>query len=298
MKRRTSWDLEELVKRVAEWRQEEGGRGSRIPDGLWQDAVRASRAVGVWATAKALHFNYQALRRRADEAAVGERALGGSARRARQTSGAGEASDGRTGRWGGASQRGPDESHRRGAGEGEGGARLHRAEDGADRWRENDGCRSGESSWRSDAVRGVRRCGHPGPGADAVEPATMMQLTPQMQIMVAVEPVDFRRGIDGLARLCRDSLATDPFSGAIFVFRSRRGSAIKILAYDGQGFWLCQKRLSQGRFRYWPSSGGAVKRELLAHQLQVLLAGGDPGATRAVPAWRPITPATLATAGI
>lgn len=118
----------------------------------------------------------------------------------------------------------------------------------------------------------------------------MMQLSSHMRILVAVEPVDFRRGIDGLARLCRQELQSDPMSGIVFVFRSRRATSIKILAYDGQGFWLCQKRLSQGQFRYWPTTGGAVKRDLLAHQLQVLLAGGDPDATRAAPSWRPITP--------
>ncbi len=119
----------------------------------------------------------------------------------------------------------------------------------------------------------------------------MMQLTPQMRILVAVEPVDFRRGIDGLCAVCRGALAADPLSGAVFVFRSRRGTAVKILAYDGQGFWLCQKRLSRGRFRYWPRADGTVRRELLAHQLQVLLAGGDPEATRAAPQWRPVASA-------
>ena len=89
----------------------------------------------------------------------------------------------------------------------------------------------------------------------------MIQLTPQMRLLVAVMPVDFRRGIDGLVRVCRETLATDPFSGTVFVFRNRRGTAIKLLAYDGQGFWLCQKRLSVGRFRYWPSSSDAVQRE-------------------------------------
>ena len=121
----------------------------------------------------------------------------------------------------------------------------------------------------------------------------MMQLTPQMRILVHVAPVDFRKGIDGLCGICRQVLASDPLSGAVFVFCSRRGTAIKILAYDGQGFWLCQKRLSQGRFRYWPSQKGSEKRELLAHQLQVLMAGGNPDATQAAPQWRPIA-ATMA----
>jgi len=124
----------------------------------------------------------------------------------------------------------------------------------------------------------------------------MIQLTAQMRILVAVEPVDFRRGIDGLCRLCSQTLATDPFSGAVFVFRSRSGRAVKILAYDGQGFWLCQKRLSQGRFAHWPraASGGEGTRQLFAHELHVLLAGGNPEATQAAPQWRSITPSLAA----
>jgi transposase len=118
----------------------------------------------------------------------------------------------------------------------------------------------------------------------------MIQITPQMRILVAVEPVDGRKGIDSLAQLCQQRLQTDPFSGCLFVFRSRRGTAIRILVYDGQGFWLAQKRLSKGRFRWWPEGRSAreVARTLAAHQLQVLLAAGDPTATQAAPAWRPV----------
>jgi transposase len=120
----------------------------------------------------------------------------------------------------------------------------------------------------------------------------MLQLTPQMRLLVAVAPVDFRRGIDGLARLCREVLLTDPFSGTVVVFRNQRSTAIKVLAYDGQGFWLCQKRLSQGRFQHWPESRGEAQRELLSHELSVLLAGGDPQRTHAAPQWRRVAPAT------
>jgi transposase len=121
----------------------------------------------------------------------------------------------------------------------------------------------------------------------------MIQLTPQMRILVAVEPADFRRGIDGLARQCREVLGSDPFSGAAFVFRNRRGSAVKVLVYDGQGFWLCHKRLSSGRFRFWPGPGvgpgdGAAASSLHAHELGVLLRGGDPSSTKAAPEWRRI----------
>jgi transposase len=72
----------------------------------------------------------------------------------------------------------------------------------------------------------------------------MLQITPRMKILLAVEPADFRRGIDGLAQLCRERLQQDPFLGTVFVFRNRRGTAVKLLTYDGQGFWLCHKRLS------------------------------------------------------
>jgi len=115
----------------------------------------------------------------------------------------------------------------------------------------------------------------------------MIQLTPHLRILVAVDPTDFRRGIDGLSRVCRQQLEADPMSGAVFVFRNRRGRALKILVYDGQGFWLCQKRLSAGRFRFWPASErGGPTRRLEAHELQVLLACGDPAAAKAPPPWR------------
>jgi transposase len=114
----------------------------------------------------------------------------------------------------------------------------------------------------------------------------MIQITPQMRILVATAAVDFRRGIDGLAQVCRAKLGADPFSGTVFVFCNRRRTAVKLLVYDGQGFWLLQKRLSKGRFRFWPVDAGAMSKSLLAHELQVLLYGGDPAATRAAPQWR------------
>ena len=118
----------------------------------------------------------------------------------------------------------------------------------------------------------------------------MLQVTPQMRILVAVEPVDFRKGIDGLVRLCREVLTTDPFNGTVFVFRNRRATALKLLAYDGQGFWLCQRRLSTGRFRNWPRDATTTLTavSLECHQLAVLTRGGDPSAARGAQPWRPL----------
>jgi len=118
----------------------------------------------------------------------------------------------------------------------------------------------------------------------------MIQLTPQMRILVAVEPVDFRKGIDGLAAVCRSVMSADPFSGFVFVFRNKRRTAIKALTYDGQGFWLAQKRLSRGRFSWWPEREGSSVEVLSAHELQIVLWNGDPRFSRVAAQWRRLTP--------
>jgi transposase len=120
----------------------------------------------------------------------------------------------------------------------------------------------------------------------------MIQITPQIRIWVMIEAVDFRRGIDGLARVCREVLQADPFSGVMFVFRNKRATAIKILNYDGQGFWLCQKRLSRGRFRWWPGSRGERQKVLLAHELSLLIWNGNPLGGQVAPLWKRL-PATV-----
>lgn len=119
----------------------------------------------------------------------------------------------------------------------------------------------------------------------------MIAVMPQMRLLVAVEPVDFRRGIDGLVAVCRQRLQTDPMSGAVFIFGSRSRKSIKILAYDGQGYWLCQKRLSQGRFRWWPTSNRQPTLGLNVQQLQLLLWNGNPDEVQTAPLWRPLAPA-------
>ncbi len=73
--------------------------------------------------------------------------------------------------------------------------------------------------------------------------------------------------------------------GSIFVFRNRRGTSLKLLCYDGQGFWLCQKRLSQGRLTWWPSTPNACER-LSARELQILLWNGNPKVVELAEDWR------------
>jgi len=116
----------------------------------------------------------------------------------------------------------------------------------------------------------------------------VIQITAQMRVLVAIEPVDGRKGIDSLARLCQEKLAEDPFSGCVFVFRSRSGTAIRLLCYDGQGYWLAQKRLSHGRFVWWPQASEPAKA-LEAYEVQLLMAAGDVSRVRAAPMWRRVS---------
>jgi transposase len=98
-------------------------------------------------------------------------------------------------------------------------------------------------------------------------------------------------------RLCRQELHADPFSGALFVFGNRGRTALRILVYDGKGFWLCHKRLSTGHFRWLSRTGTSQVRSLAAFELQVLLWNGD--LTRLdVPApWREVSPRVAAPRG-
>lgn len=116
----------------------------------------------------------------------------------------------------------------------------------------------------------------------------MIQITPQTRILLATEPVDFRKGIDGLAAVCKNILDKDPFSGYVFVFANTKRTSIKILTYDGQGFWLCQKRLSKGRFKWWPDKGGLRCFSLEVHQMQLLIWNGNPQNAQTSPLWKKI----------
>jgi transposase len=115
----------------------------------------------------------------------------------------------------------------------------------------------------------------------------MLQLTPQSRIFLAVAPIDGRKGIDSLAAVCRQVLGDNPLGGAVYVFRTRTGTTLKLLADDGQGFWLCTKRLSQGRFHWWPTAARSHVT-LSAQHLSLLLWNGHPERAQLAPDWRPV----------
>jgi len=103
----------------------------------------------------------------------------------------------------------------------------------------------------------------------------MLPRTPQSRIFLATPPVDFRQGMDGLAAGCRRGLGDTPLAGAVSGFRNRAGTALKLWLSDGQGYGLCMKRLSQGRFTWWPTTVDA-RVPLSARELMILLWNGHP----------------------
>ena len=94
-----------------------------------------------------------------------------------------------------------------------------------------------------------------------------------VRVLVASKPVDFRKGMDGLAALVQEELKTDPFSGVIYVFRAKRADRVKLLFWDQTGLCLLSKRLEGGKFR-WPTIADGVMR-LSPAQLSALLEGLD-----------------------
>jgi transposase len=103
----------------------------------------------------------------------------------------------------------------------------------------------------------------------------MIQVSASTTIVVMHDPISFRSGIRGTTAIAREVLLQDPMNGSYFVFRSRRGIALRILFYDGSGFWLATKQLSAGTFnKIWPK-GDCVSSKILARELGVLIWGGD-----------------------
>ena len=115
----------------------------------------------------------------------------------------------------------------------------------------------------------------------------MLNFTSQTRLFVASEALDFRNGIDGTISICKRRLSLDPMDGAVFIFISQNRTQIRALSYDGQGFWLCTKRLSSGKFPFWPKD--KPFSQLMAEQVYALLRGGNYEVARGLADWRKIS---------
>lgn len=113
----------------------------------------------------------------------------------------------------------------------------------------------------------------------------MITVPPGLRIVVASEPIDFRKGLDGMIAVVQRHLFCDPFGGDLFIFRSKRSDRIKIVAWDGSGLILFYKRLEQGRFIWPPIRQGTMS--LTAAQLAMLLEGLDWMKVHPLPVKRP-----------
>jgi transposase len=113
----------------------------------------------------------------------------------------------------------------------------------------------------------------------------MLQLTPQSVIFVANIHVDFRKGIDGLIAVCKQQLSVDPINGALFLFYNKAKTSIKVLCFDGQGFWLCTKRLSTGKFTYNPTDKSPYN-QICYRSMHILINNGNIGLSNIAQNWR------------
>lgn len=120
----------------------------------------------------------------------------------------------------------------------------------------------------------------------------MIALSPQTKVFVLAGHIDFRAGLDSLVGLTKTHLKEDPFSGAVFVFRNKKATAFKAIFYDGQGYWLFMKRLSEGKFRFWPSAepDDPAVVKLLSRELTVLLWNGSPTLASMKKDWKTLAP--------
>ncbi len=112
----------------------------------------------------------------------------------------------------------------------------------------------------------------------------MFTLGASPPIYLATGATDLRKGFNGLYGLIQSRWARDPLGGEVFVFCNRRRDALKIFFWEGDGMWVCAKRLEKGTFR-WPSAG-ETSVMLESAQLQLLLSGIDLAGSRSRDWWR------------
>ena len=117
----------------------------------------------------------------------------------------------------------------------------------------------------------------------------MIQVPASANVLIMHEPINFKNGIDGTVSIARIVLEKEPMDGAVFVFRNKAHHMLRILHYDGSGYWLCTKRLSKGCFSAWPRGDGAhACSPMLIRELQVLIWGGDPSSCAFPELWRKV----------
>ncbi len=113
----------------------------------------------------------------------------------------------------------------------------------------------------------------------------MIQISPGACIFVINSAVSFKTRIKGMVAYCRDILECEPMDGAYFVFRNRSGVMVRVLFYDGDGFWLCEKRFSSGSIKGWPDDNQSMT-PVSARELLVLLWHGDPSSAKYPAFWK------------
>ena len=113
----------------------------------------------------------------------------------------------------------------------------------------------------------------------------MIQTNHKTKILVAIQPIDFRKRLDGTAAICRGHYHVDPLNGTIYAFRNRASTYIRLYFFDGLVEWGCDLRIAKGRFPHWPQSQDDLT-EIQTHQLMLLIKGADPMRAKTLPNWK------------
>lgn len=116
----------------------------------------------------------------------------------------------------------------------------------------------------------------------------MLQITHQTKLLVCVEPIDFRKRLDGTAAVCRVHMERDPLDGVVYLFRNKSRTMIRIYFFDGLVEWGCDLRIASGKFPHWPASSSPVTG-LNAQQFYILIKGGNPDATRVLEDYKKVS---------
>lgn len=125
--------------------------------------------------------------------------------------------------------------------------------------------------WSAHPRRARRGVGDAFDGAVGAPGYPVIALRSDLKVVLATQPVDFRKPVHTLSALVSEALRANPYCGDVFVFRSKRMDRVKRLAWDGSGMVLAMKWLHQGRFTWPPIRDGVI--HLSATQLAMLLDG-------------------------